>query len=337
MTNKYNNWRDQASVALLQKFFEERGIEGKILGMLTPREVLEGSDWLTNSQIDLWNRTVGSNGDKWFWPENDCYDAVILRLPRSKNELAMCSHVALSSLRPGCPLWVYGSNDEGIKSSESVLSPLSKSVSTVSYGSKCRIVEAKASGKLVYKGELSDWKYLTKIHLPGFERDWVSYPGVFAAGRVDPGTEVLIKSLPSIPENSMVLDFACGTGLIGGVVDLQVKSGCVEFLDVDLIALEAVRQNIPGARVIPSDGFSKLGDKRYDMIVSNPPYHRGKAWSEDFVKGMLAGASAHLNQNGTLIFVVQRRLQIEGLISTYFRKMKVLSDQDSYRVWSAEL
>ncbi len=337
LTGKHRDWRDRASFSLLQKFFKKRKIEGRILGMLDSGEGFQGSIWSASNQTDVWNRTVGSKDHQWFWPEKDSYDAAILRLPQSKRELEMCVHIAFSSLRAECPLWVYGSNDEGIKSSEKVLWPLAKTVTTVAYGGRCRVLQAMAPSEFSYKDELSDWKNVTRIDLPGFKRDWVSYPGVFADGKLDSGTEVLIKALPSIPEDNRVLDFACGTGLVGGVVDLQLKPGSVDFLDIDLIALVAVQQNIPGARVIPSDGFSRLEEERYDMIVSNPPYHRGKTWSEDFIMAMVAGAAAHLNQDGTLVFVAQRRLQIERLISSHFRKIKILSDQDSYRVWSATL
>ena len=337
LTGKQRNWRDRASFSLLQKFFKKSEIEGRILGMLDSAEGLQGSIQSADNQTDLWNRTVGSNDGKWFWPEKDCYDAAILRLPRSKRELEMCSHIAFSSLHVGCSLWVYGSNDEGIRSSEKVLGPLAKTVTTVAYGGRCRVLQAVASTKSNYKGELSDWMNVTRIDLPSFNRDWISYPGVFADGRLDSGTEVLIKALPAIPDDSRVLDFACGTGLIGGAVQAQLKSGSVDFLDVDLIALAAVKQNISGARVIPSDGCGRLEDERYDLIVSNPPYHQGKIWSEDFIMGMVTGAVAHLNQDGTLIFVAQRRLQIERLISAHFREIKILSDQDSYRVWSAKL
>ena len=87
----------------------------------------------------------------------------------------------------------------------------------------------------------------------------------------------------------------------------------IDFLDIDVLALEAVKKNIPEATIIASDGYRALGDRRYDLIVSNPPYHKGKDWSEDVIKIMIEGGTQHLNLGGKLIFVAQRRLKV------YFR------------------
>jgi 16S rRNA G1207 methylase RsmC len=52
---------------------------------------------------------------------------------------------------------------------------------------------------------------------------------------------------------------------------------------------------------------------------------------------MIEGGARHLNLGGKLIFVVQRRLKMEGLLSSHFRAVEVLADSDIYRVWCANL
>ncbi|MBH16020.1 MAG: hypothetical protein CME30_01895 [Gemmatimonadetes bacterium] len=337
MIGGYGNWRDHASIALLRKFLTTREIEGRILCVLSSTAILEGVLPSPPEQIYGWARTAGDGSKPWLWPQKDHYDAAILRLPKAKRDLEMCSHLAFSSLQAGCPLWVYGANDEGIRSAEKSLSLLTESVTTAAYGGRCRVLEAITSSGANFKGELSDWESWIKVDLPSLKRDWVSYPGVFADGRVDAGTEVLINALPKIPKNSKALDFGCGSGLVGGAISLKEKSVRVDFLDVDLLALEAVKKNIPGAKVIASDGYSKLDGSQYDLIVSNPPYHQGKSWSEDFIRAMVVNGVSHLNADGKLVFVVQRRLQLEGLLSSCFNTVEVLADRGVYRVWSATL
>ena len=65
----------------------------------------------------------------------------------------------------------------------------------------------------------------------------------------------------------------------------------IDFLDIDVLALEAVKKNIPEAAIIASDAYRALGDQRYDLIVRNTPYHKGKDWSEDVVKVMIEGSA----------------------------------------------
>ena len=48
-----------------------------------------------------------------------------------------------------------------------------------------------------------------------------------------------------------VLDFACGSGLLGAWVTAREPTVSVDFLDVDAVALEAVEANVPGANRTP--------------------------------------------------------------------------------------
>ena len=49
---------------------------------------------------------------------------------------------------------------------------------------------------------------------------------------------------------------------------------------------------------------------------------------------MIEGGTQHLNLGGKLIFVVQRRLKMEGLLSAHFETVEVLADSDIYRAVS---
>ncbi|MCP4698546.1 MAG: HemK family protein methyltransferase, partial [Gammaproteobacteria bacterium] len=97
--------------------------------------------------------------------------------------------------------------------------------------------------------------------------------------------------------------------------------------DLSPQALEVARRNIADyglnerVKLIVSDLFSALGDKRYDLIVCNPPYvdaaemaalpaeyrHEpptalnGGTDGLDIVRRILTHAPSHLNPQGTLI------------------------------------
>jgi len=130
-----------------------------------------------------------------------------------------------------------------------------------------------------------------------------------------------------------VLDFACGSGVIGAFLAALEPTARVDFLDVDAVALAAAGENVPGARLISSDGFDALEHERYDLIVSNPPYHEGKVQTSRVVERLVRGAPDHLETDGSLVLVTQRRLPVAALMASTFNTVEVLLDAGPYRVW----
>jgi len=76
-----------------------------------------------------------------------------------------------------------------------------------------------------------------------------------------------------------VLDLCCGSGCIGIAAAAYLPESRVDLVDVSSQALEVCRLNLQlhhdvstRIRVFQSDLFESLPPKRYDIIVSNPPY-----------------------------------------------------------------
>ena len=127
------------------------------------------------------------------------FDAVLLRLPQAKEEQAMAAHAALSVLAPTGRLIVYGGNEEGIRSSVAMLARLSGEVETLIVRGHGRVLAVRRPADLSpIRGALSSWRTTTRVVIGNTARPWVSYPGVFAAGRIDAATRLLIGALPAI-------------------------------------------------------------------------------------------------------------------------------------------
>ena len=80
------------------------------------------------------------------------------------------------------------------------------------------------------------------------------------------------------PAPKRVLDLCCGGGCIGLAVAHYYPELTVDLADVDKNALALARENIAllgladRAATIHSDVFEGLGQQKYDIILSNPPY-----------------------------------------------------------------
>ena len=257
----------------------------------------------------------------------------------------MAVHAAASVLEVGAPLWVYGANDEGAGSAGRLIETLMGPPRTVASGGRCRVLEAvRRTDGASPRGTLDEWRRPISLEFPGSldspggPREWISYPGIFADGRLDAGTCALLEAIVTLQRTVQlaerrVLDFACGSGVIGAFMMALEPTARVDLLDADAVALAAAGENVPGARLIRSDGFDALSLGRYDLIVSNPPYHEGKAETGRVVEGLVREASDHLEFGGSLMLVTQRRFPLAALMKSTFETVETVLDAGPHRVW----
>ena len=329
------DWRDRAAAELMCGVVRAAGIPGNVLVMLENLPEVATSVREAGGRVQSWHRFVREGRSASAWAPAGPFAAATLRLPKAKEELDMAVHAAASVLGGDAPLWVYGANDEGAGSVGGIIEPLMGPVRTVASGGRCRVIRAvRPVDSPSQKGTLEEWRRSTSLEFPDGPRKWISYPGVFAAGRLDVGTRALLDAMQTLPlVGRRVLDFACGSGVIGAFLAEAEPTAHVDFLDADAVALAAARENVAGARLIPSDGFDALTEQSYDLIVSNPPYHEGKAETGRVVERLIRGAPDHLEAGGSLAFVTQRRLPLAALLESTFNTVEVLLDSGPNRVW----
>ena len=151
--------------------------------------------------------------------------------------------------------------------------------------------------------------------------------GVFSRGELDAGTRLLMDALPETPEGE-VLDLGCGWGPIGVSLKSVYPAARVTLADVNLRALEWSRRNAArnGAEVecVESDGFSALGGRMFDLIVTNPPIRAGKA----VVYRMLSEAEEHLKPGGRLFLVIRKQQGAESCIKYLKTKFTSVEKRD---------
>ena len=127
-----------------------------------------------------------------------------------------------------------------------------------------------------------------------------------------------------------ILDIGTGSGCIAIACALAFPSAAIDAVDVSSQALEVARRNVARhavgdrLRLLQGDVFEPVGGRRYDLVVSNPPYvsddeMRGlpqeyrhepdlalRAGHDglDVVRRILAGAREHLEPTGALFVEV---------------------------------
>jgi release factor glutamine methyltransferase len=92
-----------------------------------------------------------------------------------------------------------------------------------------------------------------------------------------PDTELIVElALERLPPQGRLLDMGTGSGAIAVAVAHTRRDAQVTALDVSPDALAVARENAAanGAQVrfLQSDWFAALGEERFEVVASNPPY-----------------------------------------------------------------
>ena len=84
-----------------------------------------------------------------------------------------------------------------------------------------------------------------------------------------------------------IIDLGCGSGVIGITLEKKVSTNSVDLIDISEKALEVTNKNCEllnsNAKTIQSNFFENV-NKKYDVVISNPPYIKTNEEIEDIVK-----------------------------------------------------
>ncbi|BBH66029.1 16S RNA G1207 methylase RsmC [Actinoplanes sp. OR16] len=135
--------------------------------------------------------------------------------------------------------------------------------------------------------------------------------GVFSAGRLDPGTAVLLRKagLPTVTFEGTMLDLGCGYGPIACVLATEAPAATVYAVDVNSRARELTAENAKGKRVTVASPEEVPDDVTFDQIWSNPPTHVGKAELHALMERWLP----RLAPDGVAWLVINRNLGGDSL------------------------
>ena len=98
-----------------------------------------------------------------------------------------------------------------------------------------------------------------------------------------------------------IIDLGTGSGVIGLTLEKKVSTKSVDLIDISKEALEVTHINCEKlsskANIIESDMFSSV-EKKYDVIISNPPYIKTEEEIESIVKENEPHIALYAGPNG---------------------------------------
>ncbi|MDN5289313.1 MAG: methyltransferase protein [Mucilaginibacter sp.] len=130
---------------------------------------------------------------------------------------------------------------------------------------------------------------------------------------------VLLGALAGANKSSAILDIGTGTGVIALMLAQRFPIAHIDAVEIDENAAKTATANLQNSRfanrlTLYSSGFETFfevhPDKKYDLIVSNPPFYinslkspgakktLAKHTDEGFFDKLVHDSAAHLNTNG---------------------------------------
>lgn len=269
---------------------------------------------------------------------------VLLLPPRQREQARAQMARALERLAPGGVLVACMPNREGARSGEADLARLAGPLHSLSKH-HCRVFWTAPLQGPVDAALAAEWRALdaprriADPRVPG--GGFLSRPGVFAWDRIDAASLLLAEHLPADLRGS-VADLGAGWGYLAG----QVLARCsgvtaLDLYEADPRALQLARDNLAAWGAQVPLGFH-LHDvtgglpRRYDAIVTNPPFHaQGAGERVDIGRAFIAAAAAALPPGGRLWLVANRHLPYEGVLDASFGKVRIVAQRDGFKVVEA--
>lgn len=234
----------------------------------------------------------------------------------------------LSLLPMGCDIFVVGENRSGVRSAEQMLAaycPLNK----IDSARRCGLYY----GRLEKKSDFDANGFWGEYALGDLTIK--TLPGVFSRDGLDVGSQLLLSTLTPHTKGK-VLDVGCGAGVLAAVLASHSPKVRLTLCDVSAPAVEASRATLAAngfeGEVFASNVFSEVTG-RFDMIISNPPFHDGLQTSLEAAQTLIRGAVRHLNSGGELRIVANAFLPYPDVLDQTFGFHEVLAQTGRFKVY----
>lgn len=268
--------------------------------------------------------------------EGEGYDLVLVLAGRhrSQNELWVCE--ALRRARPGGMIVIAGGKTEGgasLRKRMAGILPIDDHASK-NHGVVFWLTRPDDVAQIVARLEAENPP--TTV-----EGGFLTLPGVFSQDHVDEGSRLLADNLP-IGLKGQAADFGAGWGYLAArLVERAPDIRAIDLFEASHPSCMAATENMArlasgtDCRVLWHDLLAEPVERRYDVIVMNPPFHQGRAAEPSIGEGMIRAASRGLKPGGKLFMVANRQLPYEPVLAGNFaRSGELLRDTRFKVLWA---
>ncbi len=263
------------------------------------------------------------------------FDAVLVLAGKHRRLNEAYAAIACQKAKAGAPVIISGEKDLGIAS-------LRKRIAghTEILGSHAKH-HATAFTFAASPDLFSAWHEIATMPAPGFSAE----AGLFSADHPDPASlmlAVVIDAMPAARLAGRIADFGCGWGYLSARLLEKHRPASLTLIDASARALVHAHANVSPLcaattqlETLWCDITREPQAGRFDTIIMNPPFHRGRKGEPDIGLAFIAAARRALVARGRLLLVANRHLPYASDLGAGFSQVNMLAEDTAYKVIEA--
>ncbi|HYD98434.1 MAG TPA: methyltransferase [Alphaproteobacteria bacterium] len=271
--------------------------------------------------------------------EGGSFDLVLCLLTKHKAESLANVARAWALLAPGGLLVCAGTKDTGAASVERQLRDALGALGGGLSKNHGRVFWARRDGAAT-PADFTAWLAAGALQAVP-ETGALARPGIYGWNKVDEGSRLLAESLPE-GLAGRVADLGAGWGYLSlEALRRRPAIARIDLYEAEGLAFEAAEANL--ARLAPAapaachwhDVTAGLPAGAFDWVLTNPPFHSGKATDIDLGRRFVAAAAEALAPGGTLFLVANRHLPYEAAVDAHLKRRRLVAETAAFKVIEA--
>jgi 16S rRNA (guanine1207-N2)-methyltransferase len=233
---------------------------------------------------------------------------VVMRLPKSLAALDDTAAAVATYATPEVVVLAGGRTRHMTHSMNDVLRRHFASVAGSLGRQKCRVLFADTpTGGVIDEPE--------RVEHPDLGLTVCAYGGVFGGTAIDLGSRLMIGQFDQLPPAArLAVDLGCGNGVLSVALIRALPDVTVLAVDESRTAIRSTEATVVAndcrdrVQTRLADGLESVEDGSVDLIVCNPPFHRGTAKDTATAYAMIDAAGRCLRPGGELWTVYNAHL-----------------------------
>ncbi|MBF9015922.1 MULTISPECIES: methyltransferase [unclassified Oceanispirochaeta] len=178
--------------------------------------------------------------------------------------------------------------------------------------------------------------------------NFYSYPGIFSHGKLDGGTRFLLdylysaecnsRVISSLNKDSVIVDPGCGYGILGLQALALSEASRVILTDDNALATACTEYNarnlglLQKCSIIQGNILEGVESGSTDLVVCNPPFHRGHTVSVETGFAFIRDSARVLKKNGLSLFVMNAGLGYGNILNENFESVAVVRENRKFKL-----